>query len=109
MTAKVMAWALSSLAQGQRVALASVVETAGSVPGKVGARLAMAADGQWFGTVGGAGLEMKVLQRCREHLIHHHQAFGEVLRAREFWWFGKTGSGVVLMRHRGSFLRAVLA
>ena len=80
MTAKVMTWALSRLAQGQRVALASVVETAGSVPGKVGARLAMAADGQWFGTVGGAGLEMKVLQRCREHLIHHHQAFGEVLR-----------------------------
>ena len=80
MTAKVMTWALSRLAKGQRVVLASVVETAGSVPGKVGARLAMAADGQWFGTVGGAGLEMKVLQRCREHLLHHRQAFGEVLR-----------------------------
>lgn len=80
MTAKVMAWALSRLAQGHRVVLASVVETAGSVPGKVGARLAMAADGQWIGTVGGAGLEMKVLQRCREHLSAHHQAFGEVLR-----------------------------
>ncbi len=79
MTAKVMAWALSRLAHGQRVVLASVVETAGSVPGKVGARLAMAADGQWTGTVGGAGLEMKVLQRCRE-LLSHHQPFGEVLR-----------------------------
>ncbi len=79
MTAKVMAWALSSLADGHRVVLASVVETAGSVPGKVGARLAMTADGQWIGTVGGAGLEMKVLQRCREHLSNHHQAFGEVL------------------------------
>lgn len=80
MTAAVMSWALSHLSQGQRVVLASVVETAGSVPGKVGARLAMASDGQWRGTVGGAGLEMKVLQRCREHLENHHHPFGEVMR-----------------------------
>ena len=59
MTATVMAWSLSRLAAGQRVVLASVVETAGSVPGKVGARLAMDSDEQWVGTVGGAGLEIK--------------------------------------------------
>ena len=80
MTAAVMAWALSRLALGQRVVLASVVETTGSVPGKVGARLAMASDEQWSGTVGGAGLEMKVLQRCREHLSSQHHPFGEVIR-----------------------------
>jgi xanthine dehydrogenase accessory factor len=68
MTAAVMAWALSRLAGGQRVVLASVVETAGSVPGKVGARLAMSMNQDWTGTVGGAGLEMKVLARCRELL-----------------------------------------
>jgi xanthine dehydrogenase accessory factor len=80
MTATVMAWALSRLAAGQRVILASVVETAGSVPGKVGARLAMTPDEQWIGTVGGAGLELKVLQRCKEHLQAQHRPFGEVLR-----------------------------
>tara|TARA_B100000767_G_scaffold255900_1_gene262518 strand:+ start:2917 stop:3783 length:867 start_codon:yes stop_codon:yes gene_type:complete len=80
MTATVMAWALSCLGQGHRVVLASVVDTSGSVPGKVGARLAMAAGGEWVGTVGGAGLEMKVLHRCREHLLNHYQAFGEVMR-----------------------------
>ena len=80
MTATVMAWALSRLAAGQRVILASVVETAGSVPGKVGARLAMTPDEQWIGTVGGAGLELKVLQRCKEHLKTQHRPFGEVLR-----------------------------
>ena len=80
MTATVMAWALSRLVLGHRVVLASVVETTGSVPGKVGARLAMASDEQWFGTVGGAGLEMQVLQRCREHLTTQFHPFGEVLR-----------------------------
>ncbi len=80
MTATVMAWSLSRLAAGQRVVLASVVETAGSVPGKVGARLAMSSDEQWVGTVGGAGLELKVLQRCKEHLQTQHRPFGEVVR-----------------------------
>ena len=80
MTAAVMAWALSQLASGQRVVLASVVETAGSVPGKVGARLAMSLNQDWTGTVGGAGLEMKVLSRCRNLLASHRAPFGEVLR-----------------------------
>ena len=80
MTAAVMAWALSRLAGGQRVVLASVVETAGSVPGKVGARLAMSMDQDWTGTVGGAGLEMKVLERCRELLSSSLTPHGEVLR-----------------------------
>lgn len=80
MTATVMAWALSQLSAGQRVILASVVQTSGSVPGKVGARLAMSADFEWRGTVGGAGLEMKVLSRCRELVDLHSQPYGEVLR-----------------------------
>ena len=80
MTAAVMAWALSRLAGGQRVVLASVVETAGSVPGKVGARLAMSMNQDWTGTVGGAGLEMKVLARCRELLTLNPTPYGEVLR-----------------------------
>ena len=40
----------------------------------------MSADSQWQGTVGGAGLEMKVLSRCKELLEEHTKPYGEVLR-----------------------------
>ena len=80
MTAAVLAWTLAQLAKGQRVVLASVIATSGSVPGKVGAKLAVSMSHEWTGTVGGAGLEMKVLQRCKQLLQSRHQPFGEVLR-----------------------------
>ena len=82
MTAAVLAWALSRLGQGHSVVLASVISTSGSVPGKVGARLALSGfdnNEQCVGTVGGAGLELKVLQRCRELLIESEKPSGEVL------------------------------
>ena len=65
MTALTLSWALERLGESKKVGIASVVSTAGSVPGKVGARLAIAGD-EVHGTVGGAGLEMKVIARLRE-------------------------------------------
>ena len=56
MTARVMQWCLNQLALNQKVGIASVVEASGSVPGKVGARLAISKS-EIVGTVGGAGLE----------------------------------------------------
>lgn len=80
MTAHVLRWVLGELAQQRRVALATVLNTSGSVPGKTGARLAMSsADHDWVGTVGGAGLEHRVLQRCRELLVESDRPFAEVL------------------------------
>jgi xanthine dehydrogenase accessory factor len=80
MTAAVLAWALAQIECGHKVVMASVVETSGSVPGKVGARLAMrSSDETWVGTVGGAGLEMMVLKRSRSMLNEHHLPAGEVL------------------------------
>lgn len=82
MTAAVLAWALSRLEQGHNVVMASVISTSGSVPGKVGARLALSGSGQeeqWVGTVGGAGLEMKVLQHCRTVIKGATKASGDVL------------------------------
>tara|TARA_B100000459_G_C8591955_1_gene208171 strand:+ start:438 stop:1370 length:933 start_codon:yes stop_codon:yes gene_type:complete len=61
MTARTMAWALEKLDLGECVALASVVESQGSVPGKVGAKIAVSENGERHGTVGGAGLEEKVI------------------------------------------------
>ena len=80
MTAHVLQWVLSELGQQRTVVLATVLNTSGSVPGKTGARLAMSSSQQsWVGTVGGAGLEHRVLQRCRNLLTEQHQPFAEVL------------------------------
>ena len=79
MTASVLRWALDCLERRKSVVLATVIETSGSVPGKVGARIAMSNSGQdWVGTVGGAGLEMKVLDRCRELIKQSSSPYGEV-------------------------------
>jgi xanthine dehydrogenase accessory factor len=75
-----MAWAIEALASGRRIVLASVIETTGSVPGKVGARLAMSSNGLWTGTVGGAGLEMNVLSHCRTYLQDQFRPAGKVLK-----------------------------
>ena len=80
MTKQTLAWAVDQLALRKRVVMASVVQTSGSVPGKVGARLAVAErTNEFHGTIGGAGLELKVLNRCRELLKANFEPFGEVL------------------------------
>ena len=55
-----LTWVLERLERGESVAMASVIEASGSVPGKPGARLALTPSGARFGTIGGAGLELKV-------------------------------------------------
>lgn len=80
MTAHVLSWALSELSKRNTIVLATVLNTSGSVPGKTGARLAMSSDGQqWRGTVGGAGLEHRVLARCGELLSSAKEPAAEVL------------------------------
>ncbi len=79
MSNETLAWTLDQLAQRRRVVLASVIQTSGSVPGKIGAKLAIAEGLEGFhGTVGGAGLEMKVLTRCREMLFEYWEPYGEM-------------------------------
>lgn len=77
MTARVLAWVLEQLQHNSPVVLASVVGTKGSVPGKSGARLAMNRFQDWVGTVGGAGLEHRILNRCKE-LLQQTKATSEV-------------------------------
>jgi len=79
MSAAVLQWVLHELGQQRRVALATVLTTSGSVPGKTGARLAMVEGSErWTGTVGGAGLEFKVLNRCRALLKEATRPSAEV-------------------------------
>ena len=76
MTAHVLQWVLSELTLQRKVVMATVLNTSGSVPGKTGARLAMSSDnGAWTGTVGGAGLEHRVLERCKALLVEVDQPF----------------------------------
>ena len=80
MTARVLQWALAQLHEQRKVVLVTVLNTSGSVPGKTGARLAMSSpDGQWEGTVGGAGLEHKILDRCRTLLKETSSPAAEVI------------------------------
>lgn len=79
MTARVLSWGLEQLKEGHRVAFASVLSVKGSVPGKVGARLALSSNSnEPVGTVGGAGLELKVIEKCRELVSTIFQAHGEL-------------------------------
>ena len=68
----VLSWALERLRRGERVAIGSVIEAQGSVPGKPGAKLAISSSGTRFGTVGGAGLEMRVSQKLEEMLASEY-------------------------------------
>ena len=54
MTELTLSWALTELGKNRKVAIASVVSTSGSVPGKEGARLALT-NSDIHGTIGGAG------------------------------------------------------
>ncbi|MFA5862726.1 MAG: XdhC/CoxI family protein [Candidatus Thermoplasmatota archaeon] len=54
--------------RGVACAVAVVMETRGSVPGKLGATMLVTADGTSRGTVGGAGLEERVKRLCRDAL-----------------------------------------
>mgnify|MGYP001161119799 FL=1 len=78
MTKLVLETLTAWLGSGKKVGMASVVEVSGSVPGKAGARLAIS-KGEVVGTVGGAGLEMKVIERLRELVDSSNKPAGEVI------------------------------
>ena len=65
----VLNWAIKRVEAGERVAIASVVQANGSVPGKPGARLAISSSGEKFGTIGGAGVELTVEKELQEILL----------------------------------------
>tara|TARA_Y100000588_G_scaffold390666_1_gene496831 strand:+ start:683 stop:1522 length:840 start_codon:yes stop_codon:yes gene_type:complete len=92
-TIAVLNWAIDKLSAGERVAIASVIEAQGSVPGKPGARLVISSSGSRFGTIGGAGLELKVEQALEEMLDsggdYHRKSGGRV----EVFLLHKDGKG----------------
>jgi xanthine dehydrogenase accessory factor len=62
----VFAEALRAIAAGRGVALAAVIDASGSTPRHLGARMAVADDGQQWGTIGGGRIEQIVAAAARE-------------------------------------------
>ena len=89
----VLSWALERLRGGERVAIASVIEAQGSVPGKPGARLAISSSGTRVGTVGGAGLEMRVSQKLEEMLASEYGSNRKKGGSVEVFLLHKDGKG----------------
>lgn len=58
--------ALAALEAGRGVAIAAVVGAHGSTPRHLGARMAVAADGEQWGTIGGGKIEQLVAHAARE-------------------------------------------
>lgn len=64
--AEVLATALAWLEAGQKIALATVVETGGSSPRPVGSNLVVAADGAFEGSVSGGCVEGAVVSAAQD-------------------------------------------
>jgi xanthine dehydrogenase accessory factor len=62
----------SWLADGQRVAVATVVQTWGSSPRRAGSRMAVAADGKFSGSVSGGCVENAVIEAALESIKTGH-------------------------------------
>lgn len=113
MTTDVLREAWHRLQLGERVALATVVETRGSTPQKVGARVLVRGDGGSLGTLGGGAVEAEAVREAALRL-----GWGEpVLReyalstATDEWGLACGGTMVVFIEPLGEaglgWLRAV--
>jgi xanthine dehydrogenase accessory factor len=58
----------AAVAEGQSVALATLVSVEGSTPRELGSKMLVYADGQIEGTIGGGGMEAAVIDAAREAL-----------------------------------------
>lgn len=74
------------MAQGQRVALATVVATWGSSPRPVGSHMAITARGDFTGSVSGGCIEGAVIAAARESLANGQPKLLEYGVSNEMAW-----------------------
>jgi xanthine dehydrogenase accessory factor len=67
-TSELIAALSGALAQGETVALVTIVSTSGSTPQRVGAKMLVFADGRTVGTIGGGCYESDAFGKAREAL-----------------------------------------
>ncbi len=71
---------LDKLSDSQQVMILYVLESEGSSPGRQGFKMAVAADGTFFGTIGGGIMEHKLVEKAKSML---HQNENTVLLMRQ--------------------------
>jgi xanthine dehydrogenase accessory factor len=80
-TAQLFRAAHQRLAQGEPVAMTTVVATRGSTPQKAGARMLIYADGGTLGTIGGGCIEAEVWAQAKKLLRRQESSLQEFVLA----------------------------
>jgi len=95
-THPVLDWTTAQLANGRKVAVATVLSAGGSVPGKPGARVALSDLGEMFGTVGGGGLELTVSEKLGVLLQEKGEEHGGFVESFQLYKDAKGQAGTPL-------------
>jgi xanthine dehydrogenase accessory factor len=91
---------------GIAVILLYVLESKGSSPGRRGFNMAVAADGEFFGTIGGGIMEHKFVEMARAHL-RERDSQAEVIRQVHDKSAARNQSGMICSGEQTIFLYAV--
>src|SRR5579884_3180914 len=67
----VLARAAQWISEGRKLALITVVRTAGSTPRKPGAKMLVCEDGTLYGTVGGGRIELELVEEAKAALFEN--------------------------------------
>jgi xanthine dehydrogenase accessory factor len=70
----VMEFILDKLSAAQQVMLLYVLKSEGSSPGRQGFKMAVAADGTFYGTIGGGIMEHKLVEKAKAMLLQNEKA-----------------------------------
>ncbi|MBI3457022.1 MAG: XdhC family protein [Candidatus Rokubacteria bacterium] len=99
MSAQILREAWQRLAVGERLALATVVETRGSTPQKVGARVLVRGDGGSLGTLGGGAVEAEAIREAEQRLAWREPVLREyaLSAATDEWGLACGGTMVVFI------------
>lgn len=88
--------------QNRGFAVATIVKTGGSVPGKVGFKILVEADGGTTGTVGGGELEKEVIQECHRRMSERKSSLQEyILTEKEENVQSRKGTKIIPMMCNG--------
>lgn len=97
MGVQILGEAWQRLAVGERLALATVVETRGSTPQKVGARLLVRGDGGSLGTLGGGAVEAEATREAEQRLAWREPVLREYALSAETDEWGLACGGTMVV------------
>src|SRR4051794_39571341 len=89
------------LARGEAVILLTVADSQGSSPGRAGYKMAVAADGELMGSIGGGIMEVNLVELARNGKLNEYKALRQVHRRNSENASGMICSGeqTVILKH----------